>query len=89
MTVLTTFLNSSLNFLSNNLKKHFKIWYSQREKRCQSLNFQKYNLKGQSRTKSRGKPIWSKKITVLTTFLKSSLNFLSNNLKNLKFGTVR
>jgi len=33
MTVLSTFLESSLNFLSNNLKKHYEIWYSQREKR--------------------------------------------------------
>jgi len=32
MTVLSTFLESSLNFLSNNLKKHYKIWYSQGER---------------------------------------------------------
>jgi len=41
MTDLSTFLDSILNFLSNNLKKQYKIWYSQREKRCQSLNCQK------------------------------------------------
>jgi len=36
------------------------------------------------------KPTWSKKMTVLSTFLEFSLNFLSNNLKNTtKFGTVR
>jgi len=35
------------------------------------------------------KPSWSEKMTVLRTFLESSLNFLSNNLKNTpKFGTV-
>jgi len=45
MTVLSTFLESSLNFLSNNLKKHYKIWYSQGEKRCQNLNCQKLSLK--------------------------------------------
>jgi len=28
MTVLSTFLDSPLNFLSNNLKKHHKIMYS-------------------------------------------------------------
>jgi len=28
MTVLSTFLEFSLNFQSNNLKKHYKIWYS-------------------------------------------------------------
>jgi len=28
MTVLSTFLKSSLNFLFNNMKKHYKIWYS-------------------------------------------------------------
>jgi len=39
------------------------------------------------RTKSPIKPTWSEKMTVLSTFLKSSLNFLSNNLKNTtKFG---
>jgi len=36
------------------------------------------------------KPNWSKKITVLNTFLESLLNFLSNNLRNTtKLGTVR
>jgi len=34
MIVLSTFLESSLNFLSNSLEKHYKIWYSQGEKRC-------------------------------------------------------
>jgi len=29
ITDLATFLESSLNFLFNNLKKHYKIWYSQ------------------------------------------------------------
>jgi len=51
MAVLTTFLESSLNFLSNNLKKRYKIWYSQREKRFQSVIYQKHSLKGQSGTK--------------------------------------
>jgi len=32
-------------------------------------------------TKSLVKPTWSKKITVLSTFLESSLKVLSNNLK--------
>jgi len=39
MTVISTFLESSLNFLSNNLKKHYKIQYSQGEKRYQIWNF--------------------------------------------------
>jgi len=34
LTVSSTFLESSLNFLSNNLKNHYKIWYSQGEKWC-------------------------------------------------------
>jgi len=90
ITVLSTFLESSLNFLSNNLKKHRKNWYSQGENQYQSLNCQKHSLKEQSRTKSPGKPTWSEKMTVLSTFLESSLNFLSNNLKNpIKFGTVK
>jgi len=43
----------------------------------------------QSRTKLLIKPTWSKNLTVLSTFLESSLNFLSNNLKKQsKFGTV-
>jgi len=72
MTVLSTFLKSSLSFLFNNLKKHYKIWYSQEKTRCQSLTCQKHSLKGQVR---------SGKITGLSTFLEFSLNFLSNNLK--------
>jgi len=48
MTVLSRFLESSLNFLSNNLKKHYNIWYSQGEKHCQNLNCSKNSLKGQS-----------------------------------------
>jgi len=90
ITVLSTFLKSSFNFLSNNLKKHYKIWYSEGEKQCQHFNCQKHSLKGQPRTKLPVKPTWSKKITVLSTFFESSLNFLSNNLKNTKkIGTVR
>jgi len=58
MIVLSTFLESLLNFLSNNLKI-VKIKYSQGENWCQTLNCQKHSLKGQSRTKSPGKPIWS------------------------------
>jgi len=81
MTVLNTFLESSLNFLLNTLKNTYKIWYSQGVKQCQSLNCQKHSLKGQSGTKSPVKPTWSEKMTVLNTFLESSLNFLLNNLK--------
>jgi len=81
MSVLSTFLESSLNFLSNNIKKHYKISYNQGETLRQSLNCQKHSLKGQSETKSPVKSTWSEKITVLITFLKSSLNFLFNNLK--------
>jgi len=32
MTVLTTFLESSLNFLFNVMKKHYNIWDSRGEK---------------------------------------------------------
>jgi len=81
MTVLSTILESSLNFLPNNLKKHYKIRNSQREKRCPSLNCQKHSLKRQLVTKWPVKPTWSEKMTVLSTFLKSPLNFLSNNIK--------
>jgi len=44
MTVLSTFLESSLNFLLDNLKKYYKIWYSQGEKQCPNLNCQKHSL---------------------------------------------
>jgi len=55
------------------------------------LNCQKCNLKGQSGTKLPVKFTWSKKMAVLSTFLESSLNSLSNHLKRntTKFGTVR
>jgi len=81
MIVLSTFLESSLNFLFNNLKKHYKIWYSQGEKQCQILNCQKHSLKEQSATKSPEKATYSKKMIVLSTFFESSLNFLFKNLK--------
>jgi len=46
-------------------------------------------LKGQSTRKLLIEPTWSKNLTVLSTFLESSLNFLFNNLKKQsKFGTV-
>jgi len=54
------------------------------------LKCQKYSLKKQPRTQSPVKLTWSKKMSVLSTFLESSLNFLSNSLKNTtKLGTVR
>jgi len=54
------------------------------------LNCQKHNLKGHSGTKSPIKPTWSEKMTVLSTFLESSLNFLSNDIKNAtKSGKVK
>jgi len=81
MTVLSTFLESSLNFLSTNLKNHFKIWYSQGEKRCLNLICQKHSSKEQSETKLPVKPTWSEKISILSNVLESLLNFLSNNLK--------
>jgi len=45
MAALSSFLETSINFLSNNLKKHYKIWYSHGKKWCQSLNCQKHSLK--------------------------------------------
>jgi len=90
MTVLSTFLKSSLIFLFNNRKKHYKIGYSQREKRYQSLNCQKHSLKGYTRPNCLQKPTCSEQMTVLTTFVEFSLIFLTNNLKNTrKFSTVR
>jgi len=54
------------------------------------LNCQKHSLKAQSGTKSPVKLTWSEKITVLSTFLESSLNFLFKNVRNTKkFDTVR
>jgi len=68
ITVLSTFLESSLNFLSNNLKKHYKTGYSQAEKRYQNMNCQKDSLRRQPGIKLPVKPTWSKKITVLHIF---------------------
>jgi len=46
-------------------------------------------LKIHSETKSLAKFTWTEKMTVLSTFLESLLNFLSNNVENTtKFGTV-
>jgi len=56
---------------------------------CQSLNCQKHSFKGQSRIKSLEKRTFSKKITILSTFLESSLNFLSNNLKKTPLNLVQ
>jgi len=39
----------------------------------------KLSLKGQLEPKSPVKPTWSRKMIVLSTFLESSLNFLSKN----------
>jgi len=75
MIVLSTFLKSSLNFLFNNVKNTTKFGAVREKKRCQNLNCQKHSLKGQSGTKSPVKSTWSEKITVLSTFLDSSLNF--------------
>jgi len=80
MTVLSTFLESPLNILSNNLEKH-KMWYSQKKKTCESLNCQKHSLKGQSGKNSSVKLTWRQKMTVLSTFLESPLNFLINSMK--------
>jgi len=38
-------------------------------------------VKEQPETKSPVKPTWSKKMAILSSFLESPLNFLSNNLK--------
>jgi len=45
MTVLSTFLESSLNFQSSNMKQNYKIEYRQGEKRCQNLNCQKHSTR--------------------------------------------
>jgi len=37
MTIFSTFLESLIHFLSNNLKTTSKFEYSEREKRCQNL----------------------------------------------------
>jgi len=82
MTTLSTFLESSLNFIFNNLKKHCKIWCNQKKNELPETQFERT-----VRRKSPVKPTSSKKIIVLSTFLESSLNFLSSN--TTKFGTVR
>jgi len=56
MTVLRIFLEFSLNFISKDIKKHYKMRKSQGGKWCQNLICQKHSSKGQSKTKSTVKP---------------------------------
>jgi len=79
ITVLSSFSKSSLNFLSNNKTKHYKIWYSQKVVLKFELPETQFEI--QAERKSPEKPTWSEKMTVLSTFLESSLNFLSNDRK--------
>jgi len=89
MTALSTFLESSLNFLSNNLKKYYKIWWSVK-KAVSKFELSETQFERTARAKSPVKLTWSEKMTVLSTFLKSPLNFICNNLKNTaRFGTER
>jgi len=80
LTVLHPFLESSLNFLFNNLTKTAPKLIQSGRKTVSKLNGIKHSLKEQSRTKSLVKAAWSEKMTVLSPFLESSLNFLFNNL---------
>jgi len=90
MIVLSRFLESSLNFSSNNLRNTTKFGTVRTEKRCQHLNWHKHSLKGQSETKSPVKPTWTKKMIVLSIFLESTLNFPSNSPRNTtNFDIVR
>jgi len=77
MNVLSTFLKSSLNFLSHNLKKHYEIILQSGGKAVSKFELSER----QSETQLPVKPTWSVKMTVLSTFLESSLNFLSNDLQ--------
>jgi len=65
-------------------KKYYKIWFSQGTKLCQSLSCQNHSSKRHLGTKLPVKPTWSEKMTVLSTFLETSCNFLFNNLKDYK-----
>jgi len=59
-------------------------------KALSKLELTETQFKRTGRDKPPGKPTWSEKISILSTFLESSLNSLSNNRKNAtKFGTVR
>jgi len=49
----------------------------------------KHGLKKQLEIKLSVKPTWSEKMTFLSTFLKSSLNFLFNNPEKHYKNTVR
>jgi len=81
MIVLSTFLKSLLNFLSITQKKTLQnLVVSEKS----GLNCQEHSLKEQSGTKSPVRASWSEKMTVLSTFLESSFNFLFNNLKKLR-----
>jgi len=80
MTVLSTFLESPLNFLSNDIKTSTKF-DTIRKKTVSKLELEEEQGERTVKHKITCKPTWSEKMTVLSTFLESSLNFLSNNLK--------
>jgi len=77
ITVLSTFLESSLNFLFNNLK-NIQNLVQIRRKVVSKFELPETQFED---TKLPVKPSWSKKMTVLSTFLEFSLNFLVYNLK--------
>jgi len=77
MTVLSTFLESSLNYLFNTLKRTLQNLVQSGRKAV--LKFKLLETKFE-KTKLPIKPTWSEKMTVLSTFLESSLKILSNNL---------
>jgi len=81
ITVLSTVFESPLNYLYNDIKNHYNIQYSKGEKWCKSLICKKDNLKVMDKIDC--KTHLSKKITVLSTFLESSLNLLFNDVKNI------
>jgi len=78
---LSTFLKSSFNSLSDNLKKTLQNWVQSERKALSNFQLSETQYKEQSATKSPVKPTCDNWIPFLSTFLKSSFNSLSDNLK--------
>jgi len=82
MTILSTFLEQ-LYFPYNNLQKTLQNLVQSGRKAVSKFELKETQFERTVKDKSLVKPTWSKKMTVLSTFLESSLNFLSNNLEKV------
>jgi len=89
VTVLSTFLESLLNFLSNNLKKTPQNLVQSEWKAVLKFELTETQFERTVRDKIDCKTQLEQENYFLSTFLKSSLDFLSNNLKKTPQNVVQ